>query len=88
MVGEYLGNATLEDLLQDLEHLRFTSKDMAVYRLPVAYLLAGKAEQAVAYVRKELEVLGDRKDLAAQEYRTFASNLLAASQGSGMIVSS
>jgi hypothetical protein len=68
-------NSTLTAQLQDLEHLRFSSKETAVYRCPVAYLLSGRTELAAAYVKRQLEELGDREDLAAQQYKTFALNL-------------
>jgi hypothetical protein len=69
-------HGTLEAIVSDLQRLRFTSKDTAVYRLPVAYLLSGKTELAGEYVKKQITELGNRNDVAAQEYRTFASNLL------------
>lgn len=69
-------NATLEAILSDLERLRFTSKDAAVYRLPVAYLLSGKTELAVECAKTQMTELGSRNDVAAQQYKTFASNLL------------
>lgn len=69
-------NAALEDILQDLEQLRFASRDTAVYRFPIAYLLAGKTELAAVYVKKQLEELEERNDLAAQQYKIFASKLL------------
>jgi hypothetical protein len=69
-------NSKLESIVRDLEQLRFISKDMAMYRLPVAHLLAGKTDSAVAYVDGQVKELGDRNDLAARQYKTFASNLL------------
>lgn len=69
-------NAALEDIIRDLEQLRFASRDTALYRSPIAYLLAGKTELAVAHVKKQLEEVEERNDLAAQQYKIFASNLL------------
>jgi hypothetical protein len=65
----------LEDLLQDLEQLRFTVIENAVYRVPIAYLLSGKTEMAEATVKKQLAELETHNDLFAQAYKTFASKL-------------
>lgn len=69
-------NGTLESLVRNLKQLRFTSKEMAVYRLPIAHLLAGETSLAVSYVDSQVKELGDRDDLAARQYKTFASNLI------------
>jgi len=69
-------NSALDDILRDLEGLRFATKDSAIYRIPVAYLIAGETERALAYVSQQLEEIGTKNDLAAQQYKTFASNLL------------
>jgi hypothetical protein len=45
---------------------------MPAYRLPVAYLLAGEHDQAMAALTSELASLGDREDPAATHYRRFA----------------
>jgi hypothetical protein len=66
----------LEDLLQDLEQLRFTVRENAVYRVPIAYLLSGKTEMAEATVKKQLAELETHNDLFAQAYKRFASNFL------------
>ena len=69
-------NSALEGILRDLEQLRFSSRDTAIYRLPIAHLLAGKTGLAVSYVNKQMKELGDRNDLAARQYKLFASRLL------------
>jgi hypothetical protein len=77
-------NATLEVILQDLEELRFASKETAVYRCPIARLMAGRLEDAVDYVKREVAIVGERVDMAAQEYRIFASNFIRDSQIAGV----
>ena len=69
-------NATLGAIIGDLEQLRFTSKDAAVYRLPVAYLLSGMREAAVASAKKQLTEVENRSDMVARQYKTFVANLL------------
>ena len=69
-------NGKLLEIVQDLETLRFVSKDAAVYKLPVAYILSGRGESGTAYVENQLKELGARQDIAARQYKTFASNLL------------
>jgi len=69
-------NDTLEGILSKLEELRFTSKDAAAYRIPVAYLLSGKPELAASYSKKQLVGVEQRSDVAAQQYKTFTFNLL------------
>jgi len=69
-------NATLGAVIENLEHLRFSFKESAVYRLPVAYLLAGKPDLVAKYVSGQLEALGARQDDAALQYRVFGTALL------------
>jgi hypothetical protein len=69
-------NSKLVQVLQNLEGLRFASKDATIYKLPVAYILSGKRDSATAYVERQLKELGERQDIAARQYKTFASNLL------------
>lgn len=66
----------LGSIFRDLEELPFTSKDAAIYRVPVAHWLAGEHSLAIAFVDNQIGELGDRNDPAARQYRTFASNLL------------
>ena len=68
--------ATLAAVINNLEHLRFSFKGSAVYRLPAAYVLAGKPDLAAKYVNVQLEALGARHDDAALQYRTFGTALL------------
>jgi len=68
-------NCRLGDIVQNVENLRFISKDAAVYKLPVAYLLSGRGGSATAYVENQLKELGERKDIAAGQYQIFTSNL-------------
>jgi hypothetical protein len=69
-------NTTLAAIIDDLEQLRFTTKDAAVYKLPVAYLLSGKADAAVASAKRELKKVEHRSDVVARQYKTFVANLL------------
>ena len=69
-------NATLEKIIDNLEHHRYIDKDSAAYRLPVAYFLTGQTDRAKDYTREYLAELGERNDTAAQLYKNFASNLL------------
>jgi hypothetical protein len=71
-------NSGLESVVKELAELRFTSRNQAVYRASVAYILSGKTEAAVVYVQGALQALGDRQD--RKEYRTFAHNLVKATQ--------
>jgi len=84
-------NEMLQAIIENLEQVRFTTKDSVVYRLPVAYLLSGKSDAAAALATAYLEEVKDRSDRVAREYKTFAANLLrkatalASGQGEGLI---
>ncbi len=65
--------ASLPLLAADLEALRFTFKESAIYRLPIAYLLLRNSNQARQYVQQQLNALGERADDAANQYRRFAT---------------
>jgi hypothetical protein len=69
-------NATLDAVIENLEQLRFSFNESAVYRLPAAYLLAGKPDLAEKYVRRQLEALAARQDDATLQYRVFGTSLL------------
>jgi hypothetical protein len=71
------GTASLEALIDNLEHLRFSFKESAMYRLPVAYLLVNKLDSAVSYVNDQLRAMAGRQDGAALRYAEFARALLA-----------
>lgn len=64
-----------ESIAQELTRVRFTSKDAAVYRLPVFDILYGNPKSALEYVRQHVVELEDRQDISAQEYRSFARDL-------------
>jgi hypothetical protein len=64
------------DMITDaLEMSRFTITDLRRYRLPVAYLLAGRKNEALRIVEGELESIIGRTDSAAGDYRDFARAL-------------
>ncbi len=48
-----------------------------VYRLPVALTLLGQDGDALDAVRSSVAELGDREDLAAQEFRAFAATFVS-----------
>jgi hypothetical protein len=58
----------LMDAHKGLEH-------QLIYRRPVAWLLAGDRERARSSLRDEVIRLGDRVDLAAQQFRRFVEAL-------------
>src|ERR1700721_2823621 len=72
-------NSSLDTIVADLEDLVFTFKESAVYRLPAAYLVAGKRELAIAYVQRHQESLGGSPD-AAHPYALFAKALIEEAQ--------
>lgn len=66
----------LSDLCRALEQgSRLAIEDSAIYRRPVARLLSGDARRAAEELNKSLAALGDRSDLAATYFRTFAAEL-------------
>lgn len=70
-------NAPLEEVIRDLEQVRFTSKESIAYRLPVAYALSGKVDLAVTQIQAHLNALANKTDLDAHRFREFASAFLA-----------
>jgi len=46
-----------------------------VYRLPIAYLLHGRKDQAIQELHCELDTMRGRSDVAAVEFRLFAERL-------------
>jgi hypothetical protein len=66
----------LVSIIRDLETLRFTNQTSASYRLPVAYGLAGRIDEAHAYLVQQMKDISDRNDIAAQEMRVFFNALL------------
>jgi hypothetical protein len=73
--------ASLPHLVRDLETLRFTYKESAVYRLPAAYLVMGDSDRARQYVEQQVTALGERTDKAANEYRQFGMAFLSSALG-------
>ena len=73
-------HASSEALTSDLERLSFTFRESAIYRLPVAYVASRRVEEARVFVEKELQLLDGRRDIAAEDYRVFAQNLLVETQ--------
>jgi hypothetical protein len=71
--------ASLPLIVRDLETLRFTYKESAVYRLPAAYLVMGNFDRARQYVKQQMTALGERTDQAANEYRRFGEAFLMGS---------
>lgn len=66
----------LVSIIRDLETLQFTNQTSASYRLPIAYRLAGRIDEAHAYLVQHLKDVSDRNDIAAQEMRVFFNALL------------
>jgi hypothetical protein len=65
-------HTSLESIITELEATRYTVNDLRRYRLPVAYLLAGKRDEALKLLGQELEAMNERTDPAALQYRDFA----------------
>lgn len=63
---------TLNSIIAELEAKRFTVNDLRRYRLPAAYFLVGRREDALKFVEGELRELYKRTDEAATEFRHFA----------------
>lgn len=54
---------------------RFAVEDSARYRRPIAWLLAGEPDRASGELESALAALGERTDLAATDFRSFADAL-------------
>jgi hypothetical protein len=67
-------NTSLLPIINHLEQYRFTTREAATYRLPIAYWLAKQYELATAYIENRMSEIDNRQDVAAQDYRNFASN--------------
>lgn len=65
-------HTSLDSIIAELEATRYTVNDLRRYRLPVAYLLAGRKNEALKFVEQELEAMKERTDPAAAQYRDFA----------------
>jgi len=68
-------NSTLDSITNTLRTSR-TLTDTMGYRLPTAYLMAGKAEMAEEYIEQRLKELSGATYPAAHHYREFAMRLL------------
>jgi hypothetical protein len=68
-------HTSLDSIIEELEATRYTVNDLRRYRLPAAYLLAGKRDEALKLVGQELEAMRGRTDPAASQYRVFAQAL-------------
>jgi hypothetical protein len=69
-------HSSLDQIVNALEKKEFTFNDSRSRRLPIAYLLQGKKDQASAFLNQELSALGEQSDSAAERYREFAKDLL------------
>lgn len=65
--------ADLRGLCASFEDRSVGIEQVLVYRRPVAWLLAGDATRADLELQKELAVLGDRIDPAAENLKRFAA---------------
>jgi hypothetical protein len=68
--------ASVSVIVKNLEELRFTYNESAVYRLPAAYLVMGNRDRAQRYVEQQVAALGERTDQAANDYRQFGRAFL------------
>jgi len=68
--------ASLGAVIENLEHLRFSFKESAMYRLPVAYLLGDKLDLAASYVNDQMQAMAGRQDASAFRYREFAKAVI------------
>jgi hypothetical protein len=64
-------HASLRSIINELQAKRFTINDTRRYRLPAAYLLAGRKEEALRFIEQELEGLRERTDDAAAQFREY-----------------
>jgi hypothetical protein len=69
------GHTDMGSIIAELESKRYTVNDLRRYRLPAAYLLAGRRDDALSFIEKELEAMRGRSDAAALAYLNFARAL-------------
>lgn len=62
----------LGSIIAELEANRFTVNDLRRYRLPVAFFLAKRRDEARRFIEQELKDLVSRTDSAADQFREFA----------------
>jgi hypothetical protein len=70
------GYATVEALSKVLHLPGFGMSHQTIHRRPVAYFLLGNIRGARSCLLNELRTLGERTDLAAEQYRGFVSQFL------------
>lgn len=68
-------NATLESMVATMKASGFGIPEQQHFRLPVMYYLMGQKGRAEEYIESQLNELGERDDLAAEYYRSFAKVL-------------
>ncbi len=66
-------NASLETIVAAMEDSQVGIAEQLAFRRPVGYLLLGDLGRARDAVQVSLERLGDRRDPAAQRFRSFAA---------------
>jgi uncharacterized protein YqcC (DUF446 family) len=65
-------HTNLSQIIAELEAKRFTVNQVRRYRLPAAYLLARRKQEALRFVESELKELAAQTDSAASDFRDFA----------------
>jgi hypothetical protein len=68
-------NAVLGTLVSTMGGGEVGAREQVAYRLPVAYLLLGDIERARGALERSSATLGERRDAAAEAFRSFASQL-------------
>ena len=66
-----------DSFIRDLRLGRFTHREAQMERLPVALVLAGQRDEAVADIERSVAEVGGREDAAAENFRNYARELLA-----------
>ncbi len=67
--------ADLESIQRAFEAKEYSLPENRKYRLPLIYHMRGEGDRVHAELQKELTEIGEREDLAAQQYRQFAERL-------------
>lgn len=73
----FKAHASLEAIATALRSGDYGFPHQVIYRVPVALALLGRHAEAQDTVRASLAELGDRQDLAAQDFRAFADAFTA-----------
>ena len=75
-------NATLLSIFRTLiDEKREISTNQLVYRISVSAMLLGKHAEAKAFIDSQLREIGERRDLAANEFRRFVDRFDIRSKG-------